>query len=356
MSSNDNSQNDNSQNDVPSSPVNSPTNSNSNSNTNTTTVDFSANYIAPSGNTLDFSRNIVITDFTLNEVINNTNNQVTNQQGTSADGTGVTHTTMVTDPSNNTIINEDLQETVVAYVDDGNSQPTKALIDEIKGYAVELSCEDFHGKGTIDDYKELFVAASKIATESKQMQLDVDVEGFENFGQAADELSALFTSFIVKLQNVSIIDDKLFLQTVANALKKIVNLSNVFGRFKKTILATTQIQLPKSIQDTRIVVEDVMGDLNCAMNYVNYFVNPTDTTLVKAKLSDADQNVINTAVSTINNWNILCEQGVSISMNNNPDITYLKNANDSLKAKALTMQGVTSLLRSKLASMNFTPQ
>ena len=382
MSSNDNSQNDNTQNDTlsdtptqndtvnttttqndtPSNPP-SPTNNNttstststSTSTNSTSTTTITTTTTSTNNNlTLDLSKNVVITDFILNEVIDNSNNQVINQQGTSADGTFVTHTTMVTDPSNNVVINEDLQGTVVSYYDNKSAQ-TKLLIDEIKAYATEITCEDFHGKGTIDDYKELFVAASKIATESKQMQLDIDIEGFENFGEAADELASLFTSFITKLQNVSIIDDTNFLRAVANALSKVVNLSNVFGKFKKTILATTQIQLPKSIKDTRDLVEEVMGDVNCAMNYVNYFVNPTDTNLVKAKLSDDDKNVINTAISTINNWNVLCEHGVSISMNNNPDIVYLKNANDNLKTKAVNIQNTTSLLRNKLKNMNLIP-
>ena len=73
----------------------------------------------------------------------------------------------------------------------------------------------------------------------KQMQLDIDIDGFNNLGQAADDLSALFGSFIIKLQTVSIIDDTVFLQAVATALRKIVNLSKVFGCFKDTILATT---------------------------------------------------------------------------------------------------------------------
>jgi hypothetical protein len=46
--------------------------------------------------------------------------------------------------------------------------------------------------------------------------------------QVADDLSSLFNGFILKLQNVNIINDTAFLKAIASALKKIVNLSNVF--------------------------------------------------------------------------------------------------------------------------------
>jgi len=71
-------------------------------------------------------------------------------------------------------------------------------------------------KGTIDDYNELFIAASKIANDTKQMKLDVEVDGFDDFGRAADELSELFASFTKKIQNINIINDETFLQSVLN--------------------------------------------------------------------------------------------------------------------------------------------
>ncbi len=59
---------------------------------------------------------------------------------------------------------------------------------------------------------------SNIATETKQMQLDIDVDGFNEFANTADDLSNLFNSFIIKLQNVNIINDIIFLQSILNVL------------------------------------------------------------------------------------------------------------------------------------------
>ena len=158
--------------------------------------------------------------YTLNETIDASGVQVINQQGTDVSNNEFTHTTLTTiDPSNNIQVTEDLIETIGVYDDDSLvSDPNNSLIVQITECANQIKCSDFHGKGSIDDYTALFNAASKIANESQQMKLDVDIDGFTEFGKAADDLSKLFTSFIVKLQNVNIIDDTLFLTAVLSAL------------------------------------------------------------------------------------------------------------------------------------------
>jgi hypothetical protein len=175
----------------------------------------------------DLSFNVpVIVNFTTNETITQPGFEVVNQMGTTADGDHVVHTTFTsTDPETYAPnINENLVE-VIDFYDDINSQASinnnTSLFNEISTYASKIQCSDFHGKGTIDDYAELFRAASKIANETKQIELDVDIEGFNEISQAADELSALFQSFTVKLQNVNIINDTVFLTAVVNDIKKI---------------------------------------------------------------------------------------------------------------------------------------
>ena len=294
-----------------------------------------------------------IVNYTLNQVDQEVGYTVTNKQGTDACGNEVTVTTFVTtDPSSDIQIGEILVGSVKKYYDDETSGPSAALLNEIKGYAAQIQCSDFHGKGTIEDYTELFTAASRIANETKQMQLNVDVTGFSEFGQAADDLSSLFNGFILKLQNVSIINDVAFLRSIADALKKICNLSNIFGRFKETILATSTIQIPKSAHDTTVIIHSVMDEVNCAMKYINHFVDPTldvSGTPYDADLSVVEQNIISKAVSTIDSWNVLCEQGVSVAMSSDPDIQFVTAANLQLKNKTNVLMSATNKLRAKLA-------
>jgi hypothetical protein len=276
---------------------------------------------------------------------------VTNNQYVDASGNEFNETNFVTtDPTSDVQIFQELSGNVIHYYDDSGDTAKTAIITQIQNYAAEIKCSSFQGKGTIDDYTQLFQAAAQIANESVQMQLDVDIEGFNEFATAADDLSSLFTSFIVKLQNVSIIDDTVFLTAVANALGKIVNLSKVFGKFKETILATSTIQLPKSTHDTSILLKNVVGQINCAMTYITHFVDSSVPAPATAELSDIEKGIITAAVSTINNWNILCDQGVSIAMANDPDIQYIKTASEQLKQKTQSLSNATTLLRSKLTA------
>lgn len=268
-------------------------------------------------------------------------------QGNDASGNSVTQVTFdstqpeIYDPD----ISIDLEQVIDVYNDVENS----ALINQIKDLASQIKCESFHGKGTIDDYKELFEAASKIANETTQIQLDVDVQGFNEIGQAADQLSALFVTFTEKLQNVNIINDSNFLQAIINALQKLVNLSKVFGKFKETIITTTKIQIPKSAHETTVVIQEVMGQFNCAMNYIGYFVDASNNpNLTAAELSPEEKNIIEKATTTIESWNAICEQGVSIAMNNDPDIQYIKQVSNQLKQTSLSLNAYTNQLRNKL--------
>jgi hypothetical protein len=304
------------------------------------------------GNTL--IDNPILSNLTLDETINGNGFVVVNQQGTTINGNEVTHTTFDTiNPTFDPQIKENLVETVNNYYDNEQNNETKLVLDQIKLYAGKIQCDDFHGKGSIDDYSELFRAASKIANDSKQIKLDVDVDGFNEFADAADELANLFNSFILKLENVSIINDLDFLKSISIALGKIWNLSEVFGKFKQTILATTTVHMPKSTHDTKILIQGVMNEVNCAMNYINHFVNPiSNPNLIGANLSIEEHNVITQAVNTIDNWNILCDQGVSIAMSNNADIQYISAANNELKTKSSTLKTATSNLKAKLALFN----
>ena len=296
----------------------------------------------------------IITDIS-NTIITGSGYQINIDEGFAQNGSSIIRTTFTSTEPNlyDPVINEILTQQVEIYNDeiDSNS-PSEIILNQIRNYASEINCEDFHGKGTIDDYTNLFIAASKIANESKQMELDIDIEGFSEFAKAADDLSSLFTSFITKLQNVNIITDIHFLTTISNALEKIVNLSKVFGKFKETILTTTTIQMPKSAHDTNVILQGVMDELNCAMSYIQHFVNPGDDSLNDSELSSDEKNIIKQSINTIENWNILCEQGVTIAMSNNIDVQNIKQASNELKNTTQNLKNATSTLKQKLTSLN----
>jgi hypothetical protein len=296
----------------------------------------------------------IFKDLSVNYVVDGSGYEITYKQGSTTDSSYVSFTQFdTTDPSFIPQIDEDLLQVSREYNDEVADSSNNLLLNQIRYYASEINCSDFHGKGSIDDYKSLFQAASKIANESKQIQLDIDIEGFNEFGQAADDLSKLFNGFIMRLENVNIISDTVFLTAISNALSKIVNLSKIFNQFKATILATSTIQIPKSAHDTSVILKSVMDEINCAMGYIGHFVDASSGSPAGCELSIDEQNVIKKAVNTIDNWNILCEQGVSITLQNDSDIKFITQASKNLVQTTSVLKTATSTLRSKLASMNY---
>jgi len=286
--------------------------------------------------------------------------EIEHAEGKDEDGDDLKKTTFDTtepdlyDPQ----IHQDLNETIETYNDlsgvdlSGNPSQTNALFEEIKDYASQLQCSDFHGKGSIEDYNSLFEAAGRIANETKQIELDVNIDGFNEFAEAADDLSSLFEGFILKLNNVSVITDVTFLTSVVFALKRIVNLSETFGRFKQTVFSTSAIQLPKSAFDTKVVLDGVMDEINCAVQYIDHFVNPTDPSLNEAALSAEEKEIIQKSVDTIDNWNNMAEYGVSIALSNDENIQCIQQYSLDLKTKKSSLINASSSLSAKLAAFN----
>lgn len=324
--------------------------------------DFSQNvfFVAYDSSCVDMSyidvsnTSVHITDISSIVVIDGSGYNIVTEDGFTTDGSYITQTIFNSDdPSFNVQITEVLTETFSTYDDDSSMNKLNySLMEQIKSYASEIKCSDFHGKGTIDDYTELFKAASKIANETKQMELNVEIDGFNEFSSAADDLSDLFNGFIIKIQNVNIITDVTFLQSIVNALSKIVNLSKIFKKFKEVVFATSQVQIPKSTHDTAVILNGVMNEINCAVEHIQYFVSPSDVSLNDAELSQAEKNMISKSVETINTWNILSENGISIAMTNNPDIKFIQQSNQNLKQTSRTLTNATNKLKQKLAQFN----
>ena len=84
------------------------------------------------------------------------------------------------------------------------------------------------------------------------------------------------------------------------------------------------------------------------MQYINNFAN-ADPTLTKGKLSNSDKLIIQKATTTINSWNSIVSNGVSITMANNSDIQYklegwqCKSNNNNNRPNYNNVQDIISL-------------
>jgi hypothetical protein len=279
--------------------------------------------------------------------------EIITETGIKQDGTEVIQIlAFTTDPSSEIQIIEKLNTQIEIY-DDETDPEINSIIQEISQYASKINCSDFQGKGTIDDYAELFKVASNLAQEAKQTTLEIDIAGFNEFGDAADELSKLFQQYIVKLENMNIINDKNFLKSISVSLKKIWNLSETFGKFKETIIGVSTIKVPKSIKDTRVVIEDVMTDVDCAMKYIHHFISPeTDISCNNlcgnAELSIEEKEMIEESIHTIQNWDQLYNKGMKIAISENSDVKFIEEANAIMNNTSKLLKDATSVFKGKL--------
>ena len=90
------------------------------------------------------------------------------------------------------------------------------------------------------------------------------------------------------------------------------------------------------------------------MKYVNYFVDASSNKPVDAELSTEESGIISAAISTIDNWATLCDQGVSIAMSSNPDIQYIQTASVNMGQTTVGLNAATNKLKSKLAKFKLS--
>jgi hypothetical protein len=96
-----------------------------------------------------------------------------------------------------------------------------------------------------------------------------------------------------------------------------------------------------------------MDEINCAMQYIGHFVDASFSAPSDCELSATEKNVIAKAVETIDTWNVLCEQGVSISLQHNPDIQFISQASTELIQTTNVLKSATQTLKNKLARYHF---
>ena len=308
-------------------------------------------------NVVDISNLIILpTDFSMNtyDISFAHGMKTVTQTGHLSDGTFIFETaTITTDLSSDIQIVLDLSAIVQQY-DDVLDASTNLLMQEISLYAGKIQCTDFQGKGTVEDYTELFQVASDLAKQAKQTTLNINIDGFKEFGNAADELSALFKDYIVKIENMNVVNDTAFLSEILFYLKKIWNLSETFGKFKETIMGTSVIKIPKSLEDTRNIIDGVMSEIDCAMKYIECFVSPecvTDISLCcpgSYELNADEKSQIAEAVKTIQKWNYLYNDNIQIAISENADVHFIESANAVIKQTAELLKNNTAILKGKI--------
>jgi hypothetical protein len=251
-----------------------------------------------------------------------------------------------TDCSGKKILVEDIS-TVIQIYEDEMDPSLYCILQDISLNAAKIKNTDFQGNGTIEDYAELFTEALKLMRNNTFV---IDISGFYDFGNAADELSNVFQDYIFKLQSIKPINNLDFLKAISISLEKISNLAHVFGTFKQTILSTSIIQIPKSLQYTRYILQDVISEVNSAMTYINHFIIP-DQDISMADLSIQDKELIHCATHSINHCNNTHTKKKNDILSENVDIQFIEEANKIIAETANILKNSTTIFKGKISTI-----
>lgn len=258
---------------------------------------------------------------------------------------------------NDSIENGNIKEVKIKY--EYNDEITdydinKQLINDIKEYASKLNREDFYETGTINDYSQLFESISNMANEYKQLDLNFEIDGFNEFSNTAEQLIDIFESFSRKLQNINIINDTTFLISISIALEKMCKLTESFINFKKTILSLPDIKLPKTICDTTVLLSNVMVDVTCAVNYISHFINPNDTQPLNSEIKLEEKIAIQNAINIINDMNTNMEcYDIKSKLERDEIFKSIIRYNNSIKKSSNILKNATTILKNKIKNYKF---
>jgi hypothetical protein len=67
-------------------------------------------------------------------------------------------------------------------------------------------------------------------------------------------------------------------------------------------------------------------------------------------LEKNERDIIDAAVNSIKQWNILCEQGVTIAMSSNVDVQNITRMNSAIKTKTSSINNAITILSTKFSS------
>jgi SepF-like predicted cell division protein (DUF552 family) len=252
-----------------------------------------------------------------------------------------------TDCSGKQILVEDLS-TIIQIYEDGIDPSLYCILQDISLNASKLKNANFQGNGTIEDYAELFTEALKLMRNNTFV---IDISGFYDFGNAADELSNVFQQYIVKLDNINVVNDMEFLKAITASLKKISHLADIFGKFKKTILATSIVEIPKSLEDTRLILDGVMSEVDCAMKYVQHFICPENdiSMCAESSLSPEEKALIAAAITTIQDWDNKYSKNLQGILSENADVKFIAEANQMIANTAKVLKNSTAVFKGKIS-------
>lgn len=242
------------------------------------------------------------------------------------------------DANGNTIVDLDLeaqsgrvkitQDLTAATSDIDISEEAQAVLKDIESYSEDIKAENFAGKGSLEDYQELFQKVCKYSQDLKDTNIDltIDMDKLSDFAESAKALTGFIGSLTLSLRRVVTVSDITFLKDFKEKIYNISLLYKTIGDFQTTIIATANLKVPGSVSKILALLQKITSQINNTMTYMDYFTGIISKEEVdkSAYLTDDSRAALNRAISALDTWKALADAQTSTSLSTDKTVQDLK--------------------------------
>lgn len=177
------------------------------------------------------------------------------------------------------------------------------LVTDITNLVNAIQCADVQGMGTLSDYTNLLALAQKV-NDSPELADPANITKLEDLAAAAEAYGKVFKTISDTLEVTTEISAYDVLTKIKAALTKISGMFDNLGALKLSITRTAEVKIPDSITAVATQLDGVYSELDCALEYLDYFCTGTNAPANSA-LNAQDTAAIAAATGALNFWNNL---------------------------------------------------
>ena len=198
------------------------------------------------------------------------------------------------------------------------------LVGEINDLVNKIQCTRAEGMGTLADYAALLDLAKDA---SANVALTLDISGLEAFASVAKTYGDIFQDITQNLSQMTTIDDTEVLGKIKTELQTIADMYDSLGALKLEIQRTSTLRIPDSIQGTANQLQSVYEELECTLDYLEYFCGSTQTAPANSALNARDRAALDAATGALLAYKTIVDNQGSVTATNN---TQVKNLSDKV--------------------------
>jgi len=153
------------------------------------------------------------------------------------------------------------------------SNESKKILCEIDGYIDNIRCDKLTGKGSIDDYKNLFQRVFEYSDEltTQKISLDMDMKKLDKFADSAEQLTKTISDLTIRLKSIVAVNDIKFLNDFRDKVQKISKLYETIDEFQTTIIESSELYIPTTLEQINKKLRKITEEIDSSMVYLDNF-------------------------------------------------------------------------------------